>query len=339
MASHLMMLLVPSAAGLTSIEVEYLVVAAGGSGGASDGVAGGHGGAGGLLSGTTTLARGVAVTVTVGEGELAELAENSVLGTLEAIGGGQGGGYNAAGSSGGSGGGGGKAAGGTTSGGTGTSGQGTSGESGSTTLAGLGGGAGSAGASGGAGVSSSITGTAVTYAEGGLNSLSPPDANTGSGGRGGAIVAGDGIVVSGAGTSAANGTYAPDGTHDGEPRWRLGTTDWYIIRGAGNWVIATFDGSVYTDQYALNSVPADPLIPTPPPEGPATVNAGASPAPTIANEETSIEATAGAGGVVIIAYPDTLPALTVGSGLTYDEPTRAGYRVYRFTSGTGTITP
>jgi hypothetical protein len=24
--------------------------------------------------------------------------------------------------------------------------------------------------------------------------------------------------------------------------------------------------------------------------------------------------------------------------LTYDQPTRAGYRVYRFTAGTGTIT-
>jgi hypothetical protein len=25
--------------------------------------------------------------------------------------------------------------------------------------------------------------------------------------------------------------------------------------------------------------------------------------------------------------------------LTYDQPTRTGYRVYRFTQGTGTITP
>jgi hypothetical protein len=30
--------------------------------------------------------------------------------------------------------------------------------------------------------------------------------------------------------------------------------------------------------------------------------------------------------------------LTIGSGLTYNQPTRAGYRVYRFTAGTGTIT-
>lgn len=46
----------------------------------------------------------------------------------------------------------------------------------------------------------------------------------------------------------------------------------------------------------------------------------------------------GGSGVIIIAYPDTLPVLTIGSGLTYSQPTRAGYRVYRFTAGTGTIT-
>ena len=46
----------------------------------------------------------------------------------------------------------------------------------------------------------------------------------------------------------------------------------------------------------------------------------------------------GGSGVVIIAYPDTYPALaSIGAGLTYDQPTRSGYRVYRFTAGTGTI--
>jgi hypothetical protein len=47
---------------------------------------------------------------------------------------------------------------------------------------------------------------------------------------------------------------------------------------------------------------------------------------------------AGGSGVVIIAYLDTFPAITTISGLTYDQPTRSGYRVYRFTAGTGTIT-
>jgi len=48
---------------------------------------------------------------------------------------------------------------------------------------------------------------------------------------------------------------------------------------------------------------------------------------------------AGGSGVVIIAYPDTFAAITTIPGtLTYDQPTRSGYRVYRFTAGTGTIT-
>jgi hypothetical protein len=44
-------------------------------------------------------------------------------------------------------------------------------------------------------------------------------------------------------------------------------------------------------------------------------------------------------GVVILAYPNTFPAITTIPGtLTYDQPTRSGYRVYRFTAGSGTIT-
>ena len=48
---------------------------------------------------------------------------------------------------------------------------------------------------------------------------------------------------------------------------------------------------------------------------------------------------AGGRGVVIIAYPDSHPAITtISAGLVYDQPTRAGYRVYRFTAGTGNVT-
>jgi hypothetical protein len=46
----------------------------------------------------------------------------------------------------------------------------------------------------------------------------------------------------------------------------------------------------------------------------------------------------GGSGVVIIAYPNTFNALSsISGGLSYDQPTRSGYRVYRFYSGTGTI--
>ena len=48
---------------------------------------------------------------------------------------------------------------------------------------------------------------------------------------------------------------------------------------------------------------------------------------------------AGGSGVIIIAYPDTFsPISNIPGTLTYDQPTRAGYRVYRFTAGSGTIT-
>ncbi len=47
----------------------------------------------------------------------------------------------------------------------------------------------------------------------------------------------------------------------------------------------------------------------------------------------------GSDGVIIIAYPNTFPAISnIPGTLTYDQPTRAGYRVYRFTAGSGTIT-
>ena len=47
----------------------------------------------------------------------------------------------------------------------------------------------------------------------------------------------------------------------------------------------------------------------------------------------------GGSGVVVLAYPNTKPALAnIPGSLTYDTPTRSGFRVYRFTGGTGTIT-
>jgi hypothetical protein len=60
------------------------------------------------------------------------------------------------------------------------------------------------------------------------------------------------------------------------------------------------------------------------------------------NDGTNISlSAAGGSGVVILAYPDTFPAITsVGGGLTYSVSTvsRAGYRVYTFTAGSDTIT-
>jgi hypothetical protein len=43
---------------------------------------------------------------------------------------------------------------------------------------------------------------------------------------------------------------------------------------------------------------------------------------------------------VIIAYPDTFADITTITGLTYTLSTvsRAGYKVYTFTAGTGSVT-
>jgi hypothetical protein len=53
------------------------------------------------------------------------------------------------------------------------------------------------------------------------------------------------------------------------------------------------------------------------------------------------DAGAGGSGVVVIAYPvSNFPISSISAGLTYtyDTATRAGYRVYRFTEGNGTVT-
>lgn len=49
---------------------------------------------------------------------------------------------------------------------------------------------------------------------------------------------------------------------------------------------------------------------------------------------------AGSGGLVVLAYPSSKANLTVSGGLTYtlDTTTRSGYKVYKFTAGSGTVT-
>jgi hypothetical protein len=49
---------------------------------------------------------------------------------------------------------------------------------------------------------------------------------------------------------------------------------------------------------------------------------------------------AGGSGIVIIAYPSSYPEIRTFSGglsVTYSAVSRAGYHVYTFTAGTGTI--
>jgi hypothetical protein len=42
---------------------------------------------------------------------------------------------------------------------------------------------------------------------------------------------------------------------------------------------------------------------------------------------------------VIVRYADTFPDITtIGGGLTYTLTTTGGYKIYKFTAGTGTVT-
>jgi hypothetical protein len=50
---------------------------------------------------------------------------------------------------------------------------------------------------------------------------------------------------------------------------------------------------------------------------------------------------AGGSGIVVVAYPNSYPNITsIGGGLTYtlDTTTRPGFKVYKFTAGTGSVT-
>jgi hypothetical protein len=71
----------------------------------------------------------------------------------------------------------------------------------------------------------------------------------------------------------------------------------------------------------------------------ATVNTGSGGGGGASNGAASSSG-AGGSGIVIIAYPDSFDDLTnIGSGLTYSLITaRSGYKVYKFTAGSDTIT-
>jgi hypothetical protein len=266
-------------------QVEYLVVAGGGSGA---GDYGGGGGAGGLKTGLLSVLPSTNYSISIGTGGSGSTGgtvrgnngTGSTFASISTSGGGGGGAEgNHAGLSGGSGGGSSYAAA-SASAGSGVSGEGNSGGS---TINGYtspsypaagGGGAGGAGLTpansstggvGGAGVQSSITGTSLFYAAGGGGGSE----TVGTGGVGGSSIGGNG----GSGGSN-NGTSGAANTGSG---------------GGGGRGDAGVGGS-------------------------------------------------GANGVVVIAYPSSFAAPTISAGLTYDQPSRSGYRVYRFTSGSGTIT-
>lgn len=214
---------------LTNLQIEYLMVAGGGSG-ARDTVsfqAAGGGGAGGLISGSATLALATGYSIVIGSAGARRTTDgngfnggNTTFNGLTAIGGGFGGTFT--GNTGGSGGGGG-----ISSEGAGTSGQGYSGGAGNSGFSGGGGGGGAAGAgesitssipdtprgSGGLGATSSITGTSVYYSAGGpgiKGNWNPSRTTYGAGGKGNAgndseVGTGGVVIIRYLGAQAASG--------------------------------------------------------------------------------------------------------------------------------------
>ena len=341
-----------------AMQVDYLIVAGGGGGGGlaitnvdlispEDNLwwfdpetgavySGGAGGAGGVLSGTGTFGVGVSLSVSVGSGGQywdAEVATpppsggNSSLGSLVAYGGGVGGRGRTSGAGGNGGNGGSGGAAGIGPGGAGVHGTGTPGQGSNASESGA----------GGISLYSEITGFPYYYGNPG-NTGSTPVEGSGNGGRASTSVATDYLYISGAGTTAANGIYgwiAPAlETFGGRRVWsKIADITWALFWRGANWNLLQRGGM--GDIYTLTST-ANPY----PTGGSSYISGtpGEEPAPTVKRPISLIGATNGSSGAVILAYPDTLPALTVGAGLTYDQPSRSGYRVYRFTAGSGTIT-
>jgi hypothetical protein len=288
------------------IPVEYLVVAGGGSGGRDQG---GGGGAGGLRSGTLNVLPAFQSLITVGTGGVGVSAanrgasgSNSLALGLTAAGGGGGGGIgdytNNDGLPGGSGGG------------------------------------------GGAQWSFNIHGVGGA---GNTPSVSPSQGNSGARGSSGGTSSGGG----GGGGAGATGSQAQDlaigngGDGGVGIQSSITGTSTYYSGGGGGGVYGNGNSSVIPGNGGSggggkglgpgSAAPANYTIHN------GTANTGGGGGGGLGNG--GVNGGSGGSGVVVIAYPNTFPAITTIPGtLTYDQPTRTGYRVYRFTAGSGTVT-
>ena len=173
-----------------------------------------------------------------------------------------------------------------------------------------GGGAGSGGNSNGQNGSSgggASTGGATLYTGG----------TASDGGAGGNNLTSGAVYTNDAGGGGAGGAASGLNSGNGVASSITGTSIYYAGGGAGGQY--TGSGTVGLGGTARSTA--------------AAANTGAGSGGSIGTN------TAGGTGVVILAYPDSNPPLTsIGGTLTYTQPTRTGYRVYRFTGGTGTVT-
>jgi hypothetical protein len=286
--------------------VEYLIAGGGGAGGdylSGDGynAAGGGGGAGGLLISTASITSGTQVPIVVGLAGVSTATSN-------------------------------------TSGGLASNGQNSS----FNNIIAYGGGRGGAGnssmvnayvaGSGGSGGGGVRPDGAPSYATAGSGT-------SGQGNNGGSYVSGDG---DGGGGGGASGTGASGGSGSqggsGTASSITGTSTYYCAGGGGgkgqtgSWVSnnAGTGGGGVGGAKQNSSVGGNA----------STYGSGGGGAGSAVNASSPFaKGGNGGNGVVVIAYPDTKPALaTIPGTLTYDQPTRSGYRVYRFTAGTGTVT-
>ena len=284
----------------TTVQLEYLVVAGGGGG--SSFIAGGGGGGGILsssVSGPYTLTYGNSLSWTVGTGGSSNSSgNNSVLGSFTSIGGGRGGQADSGPSGQPGGSGGGGAGPNNTSPGAGTVGPPRQGYDGGSGGGAAGGGRASGGGGGGAG---SVGESIPSQSQPGRGGIGITSSITGVAvGYGG----GGGGGGDGQGNTAAGGAYP--------------NSDSYSPYGAG------------TGRGNANGDPGT--------DGTGGGGGGGYSGPS--GSGSTGNGGKGGNGIVIIAYPTSYPALrTVTGTYTYDNGvTRSGYRVYKFTTGTGSFT-
>lgn len=284
--------------------VELLVVGGGGGGGAQ---VGGGGGAGGLVYGTSYSLSTLNFLVTVGTGGAGSgqspanpgnYGSSSYFGSIIAAGGGGGGAH-------------------------------SSGNRPASGNDGITGGQGRPGGSGGGGGGDS---SSIGQPGGSSNQLSYSGTtsygNSGGQGRGGSWAGGGGGGAGGAGQASPSASTG--GTGGAGLQYSItGTAQFYAAGGGG-----CYNNSGGTTGRASGIGGAgNGDTPNQDRDAVANTGSGGGGVRDIGNSGY------GSDGVVIIAYPDTFaPIRTIPGTLTYNQPTRSGYRVYRFTAGTGTIT-
>jgi len=176
------------------------------------------------------------------------------------------------------------------------------------------------GGSGGGGGYSHRTGGAGTSGQGNAGGDGVPNSNSPYTGAGGGGAGGVGVSPGSNGTGGAGGP--------GISNSITGTAIIYAAGGGGHSSTGGAGGS--------NGVGGAGASGTNAAAGNGAPNTGSGGGGKFGSSSTGGN---GSAGVIVIAYPNTLPApVNISNGLTYDQPTRSGYRVYRFTAGSGTIT-